>query len=123
MRIASVKSDLYTGAGWAVAAIVNNEVIAFEFIEHPDTSDVKAACDRVYGLPIVVAAAERDDAEYEAAQTADDPEAAEAAWSEKYALVVRGGMMSAGEFNFCFSKRERSAIVTDSGVGIKNEWF
>ena len=43
MHTIPVNEEIYSGSGWAVAAILNGRVIAFQKIEHPDAGDVAAA--------------------------------------------------------------------------------
>lgn len=123
MNIATVNESIYLGSGWAIAAVVDRNVIAASYIEHPDTIDLKAAVEAFKSNPVVIAAEK-------AAQDAWDAlQAAEAADSDEdeierldrdfsaTAIRIRGGMMSSTEFCYEFSRKERAK------AGVKNEWI
>jgi len=84
MRVVNVpkESTEYKGEGWAVACVKGEELLSFVYIDHPDTSDINAACN--------------------AAESKLDAIDAE--------VETVGGKLSCWEFCFAFSKNERKSL-------------
>lgn len=108
MHTIPVNEEIYSGSGWAVAAILNGRVIAFQKIEHPDAGDVAAAVEALKATPEAAEGARL----YREWMDADDE-------AEHIGSTFRivGGMMSCGEFCYGLTNKERSQ------AGVKNKWF
>ena len=110
MMTAHVSDEIYKGAGWAVVAIRDDQVITAIYIDHPDSADLRSVVEQIKQDPTFVEAAAASDAAYEEAQQADDIEAAEDEWCDKYAVDIRVGMMGSFEFSHSFTKAERRKV-------------
>lgn len=122
MLTSIVPETIYQGAGWAVAALAGDTVIAAIYIEHPD-ADLKGQIEQLKASQVVIAAGREADEAYDAIEAAEASDADEEeidrlnAIFEAKALKIRGGMMSATEFCHTFDAKERAK------AGISNKWF
>lgn len=109
----SVPSEIYRGAGWAVAVVAGPgnalQVVDFEMIDHPDTAEIEAVIARLKLRPAYLAAKDAADA----AREAPDYLSNEAT----YELRIAGGMLSCTEFVSGMTKKERAR------AGVNNRWF
>lgn len=107
MNTIPVTEEIYTGSGWAVAAVLNGRVIAFERIEHPDADGLAVAMAALKAQPAAAEGA-RLYREWVDGDDEDHP-------GSTFRLV--GGMLSCGEFSYGMTAKERDR------AGVKNKWF
>lgn len=109
----SVLPDVYRGSGWAVAVIAGAgsalQVVDCEYIEHPDTSDVRAAIDALKARPAYIAAKAAHEAAKAQPDYLENEDSAE--------VRIAGGMMSCTEFVNGMTAAQRKR------AGVKNKWF